>query len=101
LIKISETKEEKLFLLEKYLNNITTTVYRQVMFAEFESLTHSKAESGEALTPDVLCKLYKDVYQKYWGPEMKLMKKKLLPGQESRIFIIILCISICYWFCSF
>mgnify|MGYP001156558896 CR=1 FL=1 len=72
LIKISESKEEKLFLLEKYLNNITTTVYRQVMFAEFESLTHSKAENGEALTPDVLCKLYKDVYQKYWGPEMKI-----------------------------
>ena len=70
LIKISETKEEKLFLLEKYLNNITTTVYRQVMFAEFESLTHSKVENGEALTPDVLCKLYKAVYQKYWGPEM-------------------------------
>ena len=70
LIKISESKEEKLFLLEKYLNNITTTVYRQVMFAEFESLTHSKIENGIALTPDVLCKLYKDVYQKYWGPEM-------------------------------
>jgi oligoendopeptidase F len=42
------------------------------MFAEFESLTHSKAENSEALTPDVLCKLYKDVYQKYWGPEMKI-----------------------------
>ena len=72
LINISESKEEKLFLLEKYLNNITTTVYRQVMFAEFESLTHSKAENGEALTPDILCKLYKNVYQKYWGPEMKI-----------------------------
>ena len=70
LIKISESKEEKLFLLEKYLNNITTTVYRQVMFAEFESLTHSKVENGVALTPDVLCELYKDIYQKYWGPEM-------------------------------
>ena len=70
LIKISESKEEKLYLLEKYLNNITTTVYRQVMFAEFESLTHSKIENGTALTPDVLCKLYKDIYQKYWGSEM-------------------------------
>lgn len=70
LIKISESKEEKLFLLEKYLNNITTTVYRQVMFAEFESLTHHKVEHGEALTPDVLCKLYTDVYKKYWGSEM-------------------------------
>ncbi|MCZ7608765.1 MAG: oligoendopeptidase F [Ignavibacterium sp.] len=70
LIKISETTDEKLFLLEKYLNNITTTVYRQVMFAEFEMLTHSKVENGEVLTPDKLCKLYKDIYQKYWGDKM-------------------------------
>jgi oligoendopeptidase F len=40
------------------------------MFAEFESLTHSKVEKGEALTPDTLCLLYKDIYKKYWGPEM-------------------------------
>src|SRR5574338_99049 len=70
LINISDSKEEKLFLLEKYLNNITTTVYRQVMFAEFESTAHDKMEHGEALTPEILCKLYKKVYQKYWGPEM-------------------------------
>jgi oligoendopeptidase F len=70
LINISDSKSEKLFLLEKYLNNITTTVYRQVMFAEFELLTHTKVENGEALTPDVLCKHYYEVYKKYWGPEM-------------------------------
>ncbi|HQF42831.1 MAG TPA: oligoendopeptidase F [Ignavibacteriaceae bacterium] len=70
LINISETKDEKLFLLEKYLNNISATVYRQVMFAEFEMLTHSKVENGEVLTPDTLCKLYRDIYQKYWGDEM-------------------------------
>lgn len=70
LIENSVSKEEKLFLLEKYLNNISSTVYRQVMFAEFESLTYNKLENGEALTPDILCDLYKDVYQKYWGPEM-------------------------------
>lgn len=70
LIKISDSKEEKLFLLEKYLNNITTTIYRQVMFAEFERATHIKIENGDALTPDILCGMYKDVYQKYWGPEM-------------------------------
>ena len=70
LINISNSKQEKLFLLEKYLNNITATFYRQVMFAEFEATTHNKVENNEALTPDVLCSLYKDVYQKYWGPEM-------------------------------
>ncbi|MFZ2322368.1 MAG: oligoendopeptidase F [Ignavibacteriaceae bacterium] len=70
LIENAASKEEKLFLLEKYLNNISATVYRQVMFAEFESLTHDKVEKGQALTPDILCSLYKEVYQKYWGPEM-------------------------------
>jgi oligoendopeptidase F len=70
LIESVSTKDEKLFLIEKYLNNITTTVYRQVMFAEFESMTHAKIENGEALTPEILCDLYKDIYQKYWGPEM-------------------------------
>ncbi|MFO7446805.1 MAG: oligoendopeptidase F [Ignavibacteriaceae bacterium] len=70
LIENSSDKNEKLYLLEKYLNNITSTFYRQTMFAEFESLVYDKVENGEALTADVLRKLYKDMYQKYWGPAM-------------------------------
>ncbi|HAB50637.1 MAG TPA: oligoendopeptidase F, partial [Ignavibacteriales bacterium] len=27
-------------------------------------------ENGNALTPNFLKELYKDIYQKYWGPEM-------------------------------
>lgn len=70
LISKSDSKAEKLYLLEKYLNNITSTFYRQVMFAEFEMQTYEKTENGEALTQDVLCKMYKEIYQKYWGPSM-------------------------------
>ena len=70
LIENSNSKEEKLYLIEKYLSNITSTFYRQTMFAEFESSVYKKSENGEALTPDVLCKMYKELFQKYWGPEM-------------------------------
>ncbi len=70
LIEISKSKDEKLFLLEKYLNNITATFYRQTMFAEFEQVVYEKLENGEALTQDVLSALYKEMYQKYWGPAM-------------------------------
>ncbi len=70
LIANSNTKDEKLYLIEKYLSNITSTFYRQAMFAEFETAAYKKSQSGEALTPDILCKLYKDMYQKYWGSEM-------------------------------
>ncbi len=70
LIENAESSNEKLFLLEKYLNNITSTFYRQTMFAEFEQLVYDKTEKGEALTTDELRKLYKDIYQKYWGSVM-------------------------------
>jgi len=70
LISKSDSKAEKLYLLEKYLNNITSTFYRQVMFAEFEMQAYEKTEKGEALTQDVLCKMYKEIFQKYWGPAM-------------------------------
>ncbi|MHB8852264.1 MAG: oligoendopeptidase F [Ignavibacteriaceae bacterium] len=70
LIENSGSREEKLNLLEKYLNNITATFYRQTMFAEYEMMSYEMTERGEALTADSLCKMYSDVYQKYWGPEM-------------------------------
>lgn len=72
LIKNSSSKEEKLHLLEKYLNNITSTFYRQVMFAEFEKTVYEKTEKGEALTPEQLCEIYGSLFQKYWGPSMSV-----------------------------
>ncbi len=76
LISNSETKNEKLVLIEKYLNNISSTFYRQAMFAEFESSVYEKSENGEPLTSDSLCKIYGDLYQKYWGSEMTVDKEE-------------------------
>jgi oligoendopeptidase F len=70
LIQNATTKEEKLALIEKQLNNITTTFFRQTRFAEFEKFVNEQMEAGVALTPDFLTKSYKDMYQKYWGPAM-------------------------------
>jgi len=70
LIDNADNKNEKLYLLEKYLNNITATFYRQVMFAEFEKIVYERTESGEALTSDSLKKMYRDIFQKYWGNAM-------------------------------
>ena len=70
LLEIAESKGEKLYLLERYLNNLTATFYRQIMFAEFEMIVYERTEKGESLTSEVLNDLYKNIYQKYWGPEM-------------------------------
>lgn len=70
LIANAKTKEEKLALLEHYITNITTTFYRQTMFAEFEKVIHEKTEQGEALSAETLSSIFKDIVQKYWGPDM-------------------------------
>ncbi len=75
-IKMAETREDKLYFIEKYLNNVTSTFYRQTMFAEFEALVYDKTEKGMALNSQDLCALYKDIYQKYWGPEMVIDKEE-------------------------
>ncbi|MFH0736131.1 MAG: oligoendopeptidase F [bacterium] len=70
LIQNAQNKEEKLALIEKQLNNITTTFFRQTRFAEFEQFANEQSEKGIALTPELLTQSYKDMYQKYWGPSM-------------------------------
>jgi oligoendopeptidase F len=76
LIDNTSENEQKLFLMEKYLNNITATFYRQVMFAEFEKIIYDRTEKGEALTSESLCKLFGNIYRKYWGPEMNLVDEE-------------------------
>lgn len=67
LLKKSKEKEEKLFLLNKMLELYKATIYRQVMFAEFERDMHSSSENGEVLTYDYLNEHYYKLVQKYFG----------------------------------
>jgi oligoendopeptidase F len=70
LIDRSESDEVKKSLIEKAINNIVTTYYRQTMFAAFEKEVHEKCEKGDAVTADYLTSLYSDKHMKYWGPSM-------------------------------
>ncbi|HHV58716.1 MAG TPA: oligoendopeptidase F [Clostridiaceae bacterium] len=67
LMKKSTDKKEKAYLLNHYLEEFRGTVFRQVMFAEFEMIIHEKMEKGEALTVDSLCKIYYELNKKYFG----------------------------------
>ena len=51
---------------------IQGTFYTQVMFAEFEKEAHAKAEAGEALSAKSLREIYREIYQKYSGPDLAL-----------------------------
>lgn len=61
---------KKLYLINSQLEQIRTTVFRQVMFAEFEKITHEALEKGNPLTSEDLCKIWHDLNVKYFGDEI-------------------------------
>lgn len=67
LLKNASSKEEKIYLLNYYLEQFRTTVYRQTMFAEFEKICHRKVENGEPLTAEDFNNIYYDLNKKYYG----------------------------------
>lgn len=70
LLERAKQKEEKMFLLNHFMEQFKGTVYRQVMFAEFEKMTHEMAESGEPLNAEVLNKVYHELNVKYYGRDI-------------------------------
>lgn len=70
LLENTKDKMKKLYLLNYFMEQFRTTVYRQTMFAEFEKLIHEKAEVGEALTSELLCSIYRELNIKYYGPDI-------------------------------
>lgn len=83
LLKTTTDKTKKMYLLNYYMEQFRTTVYRQTMFAEFEKIIHAKAEAGESLTADVLCQVYHDLNVKYYGSDMVV--DELIDMEWSRI----------------
>lgn len=59
--------EMKKYLLNMYIEEFRTTLFRQTMFAEFEDMTHRAVESGEVLTADWLNENYNALNTKYFG----------------------------------
>lgn len=70
LLENSKDDKEKAYLLNYFLEQFRTTLFRQTMFAEFEKEAHAKCEAGEPLTADALSGLYYDLNKKYFGDDM-------------------------------
>lgn len=70
LLKNTTDRSQRAYLLNHYLDSFKGTLYRQTMFAEYELITNRMAEQGESLTADALTKVYHDLNEKYYGPDM-------------------------------
>ncbi|MED1951940.1 oligoendopeptidase F [Brevibacillus centrosporus] len=66
----AKTKAEKMYLLNHYLENFRSTLFRQTQFAEFEKAIHDKEQAGESLNAEAVKKIYLDLNKKYYGKDM-------------------------------
>lgn len=60
-------KTKKAEIIYELLEMIRATLFRQVMFAEFERDVHKKIESGEILSSKELSDIYYKLNEKYFG----------------------------------
>ena len=67
LEQFKDDKKAQAYLLNHFLEQFRTTVFRQTMFAEFEYIAHTMAEKGQPLTKDALTKVYYDLNKRYYG----------------------------------
>lgn len=67
LLKNTEDKKQKAYLINYFLEQFRTTLYRQTMFAEFELKINEMYASGEALTAESLNAAYRSLNELYFG----------------------------------
>jgi oligoendopeptidase F len=57
----------RLALLMNYLDQFIATIFRQVMYAEFELQINRKIESGESLTAGIISDVFGELSREYYG----------------------------------
>ena len=80
LLKQTNDKDMRLYLVNKHADDLLATLYRQTMFAEFEKITHELEESGTPLTTEILRAEYQKLLKKYFGKEMIFEETSDLEG---------------------
>jgi len=60
------------YLINRQVDAMRATIFRQTMFAEFEKITHEMAEANEPLTVDAFTSVYRKLLGQYFGPDFAL-----------------------------
>ena len=72
LLSVTTDKKERAYLINHFLEQFRTTLYRQTMFAEFELNVGRMAQEGTSLTPEVLNAEYRRLNRLYFGENIVL-----------------------------
>ncbi len=71
---LEQTSDPKMraYIINRQIDDIRGTLFRQTMFAEFEKIIHAIEERGDALTLDVFKGEYRKLLEAYFGPGVVL-----------------------------
>jgi len=72
LLENTEDRKMRAYIINRQIDDIRGTLFRQTMFAEFEKIIHAIEERGDALTLDVFKSEYHALLQAYFGEAVVL-----------------------------
>ncbi len=72
LLETTQEETYKRYLINYFMEQFRSTLYRQTMFAEFELMMHTASQEGKTLTADYLCDTYYELVKKYHGPSIEI-----------------------------
>jgi oligoendopeptidase F len=72
MLERSTDPRERIVLLQHAIDNITSTFYTQVMFADFELRAHRLAELDQPITSQILTEMYTALLMDYYGDAVDL-----------------------------
>lgn len=72
LLEITTDPKMRAYLINRQIDDIRGTIYRQTMFAEFEKLIHAMEERGEPLTLEIFRQTYRGLLDAYFGPDFAI-----------------------------
>lgn len=70
LLKKTTDKKERAYLINYFLEQFRTTLYRQTMFAEFELKMSQLIQNGESINSESACRIYHDLIDLYFGKDI-------------------------------
>lgn len=72
LLSKTDDPKRRAYLVNHFLEQFRTTLYRQTLFAEFELWCSEQIRAGQALTADALSAHYAELCREYYGEEIIL-----------------------------
>ena len=72
LLETTDDPKMRAYIINRQIDDLRGTLFRQTMFAEFEKIIHAMEESGDALTLDVFKSQYHKLLEAYFAEHLVL-----------------------------